>query len=386
MGLLDSLTGSSLDDPKTLGLLQLASSLSSGQKFIPALSQGLLGRAQIMQDAERQATMREMQQMQMEQARRQAAQQKAQDAFRMSIPSPQMAGVQQALAGGGGPTMANAANIPQVDPNAQLMHGALQAGLMSPLDYITSQRKDTTPVKLGAGERLLDPRTFATIADNPKEDATPSAVREYNFAKQQGYGGSFLDFQLAQKRAEASSVSVNTGQKGLDNTLKLRGDFRSEPVYKAHQEMESAYSQIQQALKAGTPVGDLAGATKIMKLLDPGSVVRESELGMAMSATGLMDKVQNYANRIVSGEKLSPKQRVEFQALADSLVNESRMLYNTKRGEYQGIAERNGLNVADVLGAEATKPAQPKKQVVRTGKFNGRNVVQYEDGTTDYAD
>jgi len=38
-------------------------------------------------------------------------------------------------------------------------------------------------------------------------------------------------------RAGAANVSVNTGQKGFDNTLKLRSDFRSEPVYKGFQEV-----------------------------------------------------------------------------------------------------------------------------------------------------
>ncbi len=66
MGLLDGLLGSSFDDPKTLGLLQLASSLSSGRKVVPALSEGLLGRAQIMQDAERQNTLKQMQQLQLQ--------------------------------------------------------------------------------------------------------------------------------------------------------------------------------------------------------------------------------------------------------------------------------------------------------------------------------
>lgn len=59
--------GSSMDDPKTLGLLQLASSLSSGQKFVPALSQGLLGRAQIMGDAKRQEALDQYRQLQMQQ-------------------------------------------------------------------------------------------------------------------------------------------------------------------------------------------------------------------------------------------------------------------------------------------------------------------------------
>ena len=163
--------------------------------------------------------------------------------------------------------------------------------------------------------------------------------------------------QVAQ--AGASSVNVNTGQKGFDNELKLRGDFKQEPVYKAHQEMQSAYSQIQQSLKQATPAGDLAGATKIMKLLDPGSVVRESELGMAMAATGLLDRVQNYAQNIISGNKLTPKQRVEFQQLADALYGESIKAYNNKRSEYTKLGGEYGLNAERAIGGPASLAAQP---------------------------
>ena len=364
MGLLDGLLGSSIEDPKTQAVAAMVQGLLSPGKASGAISSGLLGYGDVMSRAKQAQAAEEMrklqiqrQQMEMVQAQRQAEQQKQQDQFRQSIPSPQMAGIQGAMAANGGPTNAAAAAMPKVDPNAQFMHGAMQAGLMSPMDYMQAQQKDTSPLITKAGDVARDRRTGAELWRNEDKAAnTPAAIQEYAFAKQQGYGGSFLDFQLAQKRAGASSVSVNTGQRGLDNTLKLRGDFRSEPVYKAHQEMESAHSQIQQALKAATPVGDLAGATKIMKLLDPGSVVRESELGMAMSATGLLDRAQNYASNIISGHKLTPQQRKEFQQLADALVAQSSHLYNTKRGEYSRIAERNGLGVEDVVGAAGALP------------------------------
>jgi hypothetical protein len=373
MGLLDSLMGSSIDDPKTMGLLQLASSLSSGQKFMPALSEGLLGRAQILSSAERQKAAQQMQQMQLQQAQRQIAQQQAQDQFRASIPSPQMQAAQGALAGGGGPTMANAQRMQPVDPMAQMRHGAMQVGLGDPMEYLASlQPKPRKLMNVAAGASVIDEATGQPVYTAPKEQPQPAALQEYAFAKQQGYGGSFLDFQLAQKRAGATNVNVpiNTGQKGLDNTLKLRGDFRSEPIYKAHQEMQSAYSQIQQSLKQASPAGDLAGATKLMKLLDPGSVVRESELGMAMAASGLLDRVQNYAGNVISGNKLTPAQRKDFQTLADALFQESVKQYNGKRGEYQGIAQRNGLNVMDVLGNEAQSGTSNIDDLLK--KYGGR--------------
>lgn len=361
MGLLDNLIGSSIDDPRTAATLQLAQGLLSAPRAMQGLNSGLLGYQGAMAEAKQRKAAEDMRAMQLQQLQRQIKQQEAQDAFRSSIPSPQMAASQVALAGGGGPTLANAANMPVVDPSAQFMHGAMQAGLVDPVQYMASLRKDNTPVKLGAGEGLYDPRTFKPLVVNPKEDTTDPFVR---LLKQSGIDpmspqGQTLLRQRLQKESShqpGTQVSVNTGQRGLDNTLKLRGDFRSEPVYKAHQEMESAYAQIQQSLKAATPVGDLAGATKIMKLLDPGSVVRESELGMAMSATGLLDRVQNYASNIISGHKLTPQQRKEFQSLADALIAQSSHLYNTKRSEYSRIAERNGLGVEDVVGAAGALP------------------------------
>lgn len=150
-----------------------------------------------------------------------------------------------------------------------------------------------------------------------------------------------------------TKVEVNTGQKGLDNEFKLRGEFKQEPVYKAHQEMQAAHAQIRQSIAQGTPIGDTAAATKIMKLLDPGSVVRESELGIAMASTGLLDRATNYAQNVLSGNKLTPKQRQEFLALADQLLNESTSQYNTKRSEYQRLGGEYGLNADRALGPDA---------------------------------
>jgi hypothetical protein len=190
-------------------------------------------------------------------------------------------------------------------------------------------------------------------------------MRNYNLARQQGFKGSLIDYELALKRAGASNVSVNTGQHGFDNTLKLRSDFRSEPTYKAYQEVDSAYRQVREGAKMQSPAGDLAAATKVMKILDPGSVVRESELGMAIAATGLADRVGNYATMVIQGTKLTPSQRKDFTDLSEKLYNAAANQYNSKRAEYETIANRNQLNAEDVAGAPA-KIAMPKNTNIRS--------------------
>ena len=212
---------------------------------------------------------------------------------------------------------------------------------------------EMTPLAQGGTKLTSEMKDAAIILGLPK-DATTWTPQQRQAAHQ---------YAIQMKQAGATNISVNTGQHGFDNALKLRSDFRSEPIYKGFEEIKAAKNQIDQAATMASPAGDLAAATKIMKILDPGSVVRESELGMAMSAAGLGDKLGNYAQMIISGQKLTPDQRKDFVALSDKLYNSAAQQYNAKRGEYAGIAEANGLSV----DAAAGKPAQIKE--IKTNNF-----------------
>jgi hypothetical protein len=211
------------------------------------------------------------------------------------------------------------------------------------------------PQKLGEGENLVLP----TMGGSPINLAAGGAkiapevrqamqmlginkdVMQLNPQELQAVNAKVM--QLNQSKG--TNISVNTGQHGFDNALKLRENFKSEPIYKGFTEVESANNQIKQAAAMKSPAGDLAAATKVMKILDPGSVVRESELGMAMQATGVEDRVKNYATMVINGTKLTPSQRTDFVALAEKLTNAAGTQYNTKRAEYEQIAAANGLSV-----------------------------------------
>lgn len=160
---------------------------------------------------------------------------------------------------------------------------------------------------------------------------------------------------------KAPLVQINEGQKGLENEMKIRSAFAGEPVYKAYQEVRSAYGQINDALRQSSPAGDLAAATKFMKLLDPGSVVRESELYMAMQASGALDRLTNYANMRISGETLTPEQRKDFQSLSDKLYSTAVESYNQKYQEYSQFAQDYGLSPSRAVGSPAIVPERTQK-------------------------
>lgn len=164
--------------------------------------------------------------------------------------------------------------------------------------------------------------------------------------------------QIAPRTQVNVPVDMTGGQKGFENEMSLGKAFKNEPIYKDYSDMKSAYSQVVSSLSQGTPIGDVAGATKVMKLLDPGSVVRESELGIAMAASGRMDRLQNYFSNMMSGQKLTPTQREDFKALSNELYSAAGQAYNQKRKEYEQFGDAYGFkNLGTALGAPATIPS-----------------------------
>ena len=243
-----------------------------------------------------------------------------------------------------------------VAPNPQAAYDFAASAMNPALQAIGLKNLTPEAVTLSEGQKR-----FMTMPDGSLREVGTGGEkltenqRNYIQAQKEGYQGTFFDYQRDLKKAGASNINLGD-QKAFDNTLKLRSDFRSEPVYKGFQEIESAYGQINKGLDAKSPAGDLAAATKFMKLLDPTSVVRESELAMAMSATGALDRLYNYAKMLTTGEKLTPNQRDDFRTLANEFYSTSYNQYNTKRDEYVGIAERNKLSVEDVVGKPPKAP------------------------------
>jgi hypothetical protein len=250
---------------------------------------------------------------------------------------------------------------PQIDMNTLqrlLTQAPNVAGKVLPT--IEAFRKLNAPerIKLGAEETLTEitpegqTRVVATGAGKPEKQTTE--FQNYQNAIRDGsFKGSFIDYQMALKRAGAQTINLGEGQRGLENEMKLASAFKGEPVYKAFDEMRGSFQQITTGLNQKSPAGDLTAATKFMKLLDPGSVVRESELFLAMQATGALDRFTDVANKIISGTKLTEQQRADFRNVAEQLYNAAATSYNTKRDEYLQFGQSQGLKGAILLGQPA---------------------------------
>jgi hypothetical protein len=110
-----------------------------------------------------------------------------------------------------------------------------------------------------------------------------------------------------------------------------------------------AFTRIKASAREPSAAGDLALIFNYMKLLDPGSTVREGEFATAQNAAGVPEVVKSYYNRVITGERLADAQRADFVNRAGMLYND--VLSNHKRleGQYSDIAQRNDIDPRDVV-------------------------------------
>lgn len=359
------LLGADFDDPKTQGLLGMALSMlaNSGPSPVRQTFGSIVGRAgmegmaagnraRVLQQRDEELRRRnalvdaQLRKMQASEAEEAAARQAVvEEARRLSTPQyPPGTSVVQ-LDPAKQPQNVTP-TLPKFDPLEAISRGV-------PLSAVATMRglqpKPGEGFTLGRGEARYD-ESGRLIATAPKSDERSQEEKLGALIYGEGTP-QYMDYlrRLAEKKAShapGTSVSFNTGEKGFKHSIDLANSFKAEPIYKAHQEVTSAYGQIMAGLSNPSGAGDLAAATKFMKLLDPTSVVRESELMMAMSTSGLLDRMVNYADQIITGKKLTPTQRNEFKNMTEKLFNESRNLYNQKRSQYVEIAKRYKLDDA----------------------------------------
>jgi len=144
-----------------------------------------------------------------------------------------------------------------------------------------------------------------------------------------------------------ASVPKSPANKNFDNATKLRGEFANQS--KDFTKQNAAMGRIDASVKDPSAAGDLALIFNYMKLLDPGSTVREGEFATAQNSAGVPQRVVARYNALISGERLGDAQRDDFYSRAKMLYDEAVNQHNVMRSNYRDLATRNNLNPDDVL-------------------------------------
>ena len=353
----------SIDDPRTAGLLGLGLRLmSTPGKFGQALGQSGLGamgdmrQAQASQDQRKRAGLQEqLVMLQLQQAQQQQAQaaeaaqrQKAvEGAYGGAIESP----AQQALAGGGGPTVANAQAMQGMQPRLnqnKLIQGLMQADPMSAAKMLQPQPGDYKVV----GDSLVQ----TNAPGGPKSVYQGQKPTDWNQLVVLGPDGKpmlnkmLLDAkgQIAEKGAARQNVQVGTGKVGELETS-YRKEFNALPEVTKYKNALPAFRAVESAATREGPQADINLIYGLAKLYDPESVVREGEYDTIANSQSIPEWIKGAAQKMVGGGRLTPETKKQILTEARARIGTFENEYKSAQQTYGDIVRRQGLEPQNIF-------------------------------------
>lgn len=170
--------------------------------------------------------------------------------------------------------------------------------------------------KSGAGAEVLNGILAAT------DLATALGLARGELAKKNGIGIYNL-----------SEAQANIASKLADDFEKASGSFS---------QVRDAYGRIQ-AAQQGTGISDTALIFAYMKMLDPGSVVREGEFATVANAGGIPAQVMNAYNKAINGDKLPPEIRQQVLSTSGQLYEKALSTQNNITSQFNSRATAYGI-------------------------------------------
>lgn len=165
-------------------------------------------------------------------------------------------------------------------------------------NYKTAQAKNQEALKIGTAEHTEVMKQRIQVAqDNAALRAAKLSAAPDIFKTQATAPG---------KAAEEARKNVQVLQKDYSIRQEIQ-DLRK---------VQAAFYKIERLLDPSVPPSaprDQGAVFSWMKILDPGSTVREGEYATAKNARGVPDKISAWYNQVLTGQILTPEQRIAFK-------------------------------------------------------------------------
>ena len=263
-------------------------------------------------------------------------------------------------------------------PESLTEYGATAQGLgLDPQQLGSFSSLDPIDTPLGKDPRMMSALIGQPITteqedeDFTREQSRPEALLEriQGFDPQTTYGQDLRDQMVVntlQKQAAAKQAAeladlehqralevkevelgFKKGDKQFDKEDKLRKEF--EKGTKDFIKVRDAFGRIQASASDPSAAGDLALIFNFMKVLDPGSTVREGEFATAASAAGIDQRLRAQYNKVIEGTRLGDTQRADFVNRAQKLYASQLKQYQSHEDYYRGLAETYNLDPENVV-------------------------------------
>lgn len=198
------------------------------------------------------------------------------------------------------------------------------------------------------GARLQSEKDIANIrAQSAKDVANIAAQARKDVQAMKPAPGTKPGKMLGSVPADVAKVEMD-----------LAGKFRTDKTVQAHELMKNELAQLRTLASEGTPQSDQALITKFAKILDPGSVVRETEFAITERGGGLIDSMRNTISKAAGTGRLQPGQRQNLIQTAEALFRGIEETYQAKRKQFMQQGELYGARPEAIVGVESA-PAAP---------------------------
>ena len=194
--------------------------------------------------------------------------------------------------------------------------------------------------------------------EKPEKGTFQLKETPYGFIQQNTATGETKEIPLDSVRAKSElekqkselEKQIKSEEKTFKRAEKLRGEYSDKT--KEFQKVDDAFARVKASTESPDAAGDIALIFNYMKMLDPGSVVREGEFATAQNAGGVTTSVINMYNKLLSGERLSDSQRNMFKSRAEKLYSAAKSKADKQRKDILGLAKRYDLTEQDIFGIQ----------------------------------
>lgn len=235
-----------------------------------------------------------------------------------------------------------------------------------PFQYVTPQQVNyETPEQQRAAQLgLYGQKRAIDLATTPQEHSP--LVKEFIdvYGRPPKDAREVLEYNLEKKRKPESEAKPLQ----IKNERDLRKEFSSESDY--FKKIKNSYQTIRSVSREDSAAGDIGLVFSIMKMFDPGSVVRESEFATAQNAAGVPERIRAQFNRILSGQRLTPAQRKDFVGTAERIYEDQATAFQAKKSHYDDLARAYGMDPGRItydfgktISVQPTKPIKKPKGV-----------------------
>jgi hypothetical protein len=187
------------------------------------------------------------------------------------------------------------------------------------------------------------------------------------FGKKNGFLDSDKDLlSITKLEKEIAGLDAESGGRITDpvKLADMEGKLRKEVLdrSKEFEKVDDAFGRVKASVQDPSPAGDLALIFNYMKMLDPGSTVREGEFANAQNAGSADTRIVALYNSVVEGTRLEKDQREDFLDRSEKLYGVANAKNQGLLNRYKTLAEGYGLNPESVIlpSGASTAPIIPE--------------------------